>query len=346
MVTSALHRALAGLVLSGLALAGCTGGQDRLPSADFGGAAMGTRWNVSLVAPPDGLDMTALEAEVASLLEELEQSMSTYRADSELSRFNAAKSTAWIDTSAALCAAVAQAQAISRQTGGAFDVTVGPLVNLWGFGPEAVRPEPPDAAHIAVTMAAVGHDKLDADCERPALRKAVPNLYVDLSAFAKGIAVDQAAALLERRGIENFMVELGGEIRLAGVNADNGLWRIAIEQPLPEARAVQAIIGLSDAAVATSGDYRNYFEHGGKRYSHTLDPRSGRPVDHAAASVTVVADTAALADAMATALLVLGPTEGLRFADGHGLAAYFLVRAGNAIEGFGSERFAAAGYLL
>lgn len=336
---------LAAIALAVALLAGCSAEQDRLAGLEFSGSAMGTSWNVALPAPPAGLDAAALQADIDALLADIEGSMSTWMPDSALSMFNSSPSTDWVATTPELCAAIEDAQAISRQTGGAFDVTVGPLVNLWGFGPGEARGQPPDAARIEELRQAVGFSRLSTDCDVPALRKDVPGLYVDLSAYAKGYAVDRAAELLVARGIENYLVEVGGELRLGGVNPDNGPWRIAIERPLTAARSVQAVVALTDAALATSGDYRNYFEHGGRRYSHTIDPRTGYPVDHDAASVTIVAERAAFADAMATALLVLGPVDGIRYAEQRDIAAYFLVRAGDAFVARSSASFAAAGYL-
>ncbi len=344
-IRSARKTALAAAALGTLLLLGCSGGQDRLAELEFTGASMGTTWNVRLPGPPAGLDAETLRAELGKLLAGIEQSMSTWIPDSDLSRFNASPSTDWVMTSSELCVAIEDAQAISRQTMGAFDVTVGPLVNLWGFGPGEAHARPPEALRIEEIMQSVGFTRLDADCDLPALRKDVPGLYVDLSAYAKGYAVDRAAELLAGQGIANYLVEIGGEVRLGGVNAKNGPWRIAIERPVSTGRVVQSIVSLTDAALATSGDYRNYFEFEGRRYSHTVDPRTGYPVTHDAASVTIIADRAAYADAMATALFVLGPADGLRFAEQRDIAAYFLVRAGETIEARSSTRFASSGYL-
>ncbi len=340
----AVRRAVVAVLLV-LAVGACSRDANRLPTAELVGGAMGTTWNARLVAPPAGLDNVALTAELDALFAAIEQSMSTYRPDSELSRFNAAQSTDWYPVSAELCVLAAQSLAISRSTDGAFDVTVGPLVNLWGFGPGGATAQPPEAERIAAALPATGFDKLQADCAQPALRKSVPALYVDLSAIAKGYAVDRAAELLLGRGVRNFMLELGGEVRVSGENAARGPWRIALEKPVEYGRVVQTVMLLSDVAVATSGDYRNFFEHGGRRYSHAIDPRSGYPVRHTAFSVSVLAETAAEADALATALLVLGPEEGLSYADTHDLAASYLLQEGDAFELRSSDRFVRAGYI-
>ena len=335
---------LTAIVLALLAGA-CTRDSSRLPTVELVGSAMGTTWNARLVAPPARLDSVALTAELDGLFDAIEQAMSTYRPDSELSRFNAAQSTDWFPVSAELCALVAEAQAISDATGGAFDVTVGPLVKLWGFGPGSAIERPPEPGLIAAALPLTGFDKLQADCGQPALRKSVPGLYVDLSAIAKGYGVDRAAALLAARGVNDFMLELGGEVRVSGENAARGPWRIAIEKPVEYGRVIQAVMLLRDVAVATSGDYRNFFEYAGRRYSHAIDPRSGYPVSHTAFSVSVLAETAARADALATALLVLGPDEGLRYADSNDLAASFLLQDGDAFVLRSSDRFVRAGYL-
>jgi thiamine biosynthesis lipoprotein len=185
-----------------------------------------------------------------------------------------------------------------------------------------------------------GYDKLHADCARPALLKDVDNLYVDLSGFAKGYAVDQLAALLNGNGIADYLVEVGGEVRGSGKNAAGNNWAIAIESPKRDARDITRVVPLSNAAMATSGDYRIFFENAGRFYSHTIDPRSGYPVSHAAAAVTVVADTTAFADGMATALLVLGPVEGMRLAEQNDIAALYQLRNGELIDERMSSRFA------
>jgi thiamine biosynthesis lipoprotein len=293
-----------------------------------------------VVSPPDLVQKNFLENQVALLLARIEMSMSTYEPESELSRFNAQTGSDWFAVSAELCDVVAAAQQLSGRTGGAFDVTVGPLVNLWGFGPDFSVTEPPDAERIAEVMQLTGNRYLRTDCSIPALAKALPALYVDLSAYAKGYGVDSIADLLGDLGVVNFFVEIGGEIRVSGTNVKDRPWSIAIEAPDRATRSVSRIIELSNAAMATSGDYRNYFEHDGQVYSHTIDPRTGYPVSHGAAAVTVVADSTTLADGMATALLVLGPIEGLQLAEQQDVAALFQLRADNDVEQRMSTRFA------
>ena len=169
---------------------------------------------------------------------------------------------------------------LSRLTDGAFDITVAPLVNLWGFGPDDMIAEPPSDDEISALMHAIGYEHLQADCSRPALKKDIPDLMLDMSAFGKGLAVDNLANLLSGHGIRNYLVEVGGEMRLRGENANGEKWAIGIEMPVTDQRRPHTIVHLTDTAMATSGDYRNFFEKDGQRYSHTIDTRTGKPVTH------------------------------------------------------------------
>jgi thiamine biosynthesis lipoprotein len=261
----------------------------------------------------------------------------------ELSLFNTSQSTDWQAASLELCLSVKESLAISAMTGGAFDITVGPLVNLWGFGPDGAIVSPPSDEQIAAARTRVGFGHLHADCTKPAVRKDLARLYIDLSAYAKGYAVDRVAELLDQRDVSNYLVEIGGELKVSGHNADGQPWAVAIEEPLDEERRVHTVIRLTDRAVATSGDYRNFFEFDERRYSHEIDTRTGRPVTHSLASVTVIADTAAYADGMATALMVLGPKEGLELARSRNIAALFLVRTPSGFIEHATPAFAAEG---
>lgn len=317
----------------------CDGRDARLPEYELSGQSMGTTYSVKIVAPGEDLDRALLGKQIAARLDEIERRLSTYLEDSELSRFNASTSIDWIGVSSEMCALVQRAQEISVRTGGAFDITVGPLVNLWGFGPTGDVLEPPPAEAVTAAREVVGYEKVHADCGVPALRKDAPGVYLDLSAYAKGYAVDRVAELVEEHPLQGYLVEIGGELRVKGVNAQREPWAIAIEKPDGGARAVQSILAITDSGMATSGDYRNFYLFNGQRYSHTIDPRTGRPVSHAAAAVTVVEPSAAEADALATALLVLGPDEGMAFAAHEALAALFLVRTGTGIDEHATERF-------
>jgi thiamine biosynthesis lipoprotein len=306
-----------------LAVAGCDSSS---PQLDLDGSALGTSFVVSLVAPPDDLDAEQLREDLTAVLRNVDDLASTWRADSELSVFNADQSIDWIPVSAEFCLLLEHSREVSEATNGAFDLTIGPLVNLWGFGPDGQVTAPPASSDIEAAQRRVGFDKLETDCDERLVRKDVPNLYVDLSGWAKGYAVDQLTELLNARGFENYLVEIGGELKVKGQNREGKNWAIGIEAPSTSARVPQAVVHVTNTGVATSGDYRNFFEHDGQRFSHTIDARTGRPVTHKLAAVTVIDPSAAYADAMATALLVLGPDAGPALAEELDLAAYFLVR--------------------
>lgn len=298
----------------------------RLP----GGETMGTTWSVQFVLEPGRRmsepELRALHAELQVELDRVNLEMSTYLAEAELARFNAAESTDWFPVSAALAAVTEEALAIGARSEGLYDVTVGPLVELWGFGPgpHRGRVSPPTEAEIQVALAAVGQEKLSVRRSPPALRKSVPALRVDLSSIAKGHGVDRLGALLDARGFDAWFAEIGGEVRTRGVKTKGQPWRIGIERPSEGERAIQRLVELRDAAVATSGNYRNFFTAGGQRFAHTIDPRTGRPATSTPASVSVFAPTCSEADAWATALMVLGAERGFEVAEREGIAALFL----------------------
>ncbi len=302
------------------------------PQIDLQGGALGTSFVVSLVAYPDDLDTDVLEEDLLEALAALDELASTWRDDSELSALNASTSIDWIPVSAPLCGLLESALDVSALTSGAFDPTVGPLVNLWGFGPGGQVTAPPAEADIVAAQHKVGADLLEVNCTEQLVRKDIPDLYVDLSGWAKGHAVDQLAELLDARNIDNYMVEIGGELRVKGNNRKGDKWAIGIEAPSTSTRVPHAIVHVTNTSVATSGDYRNYFEHDGQRFSHTIDPRTGRPVTHSLAAVTVIDKSAAFADALATALLVLGPEAGPVLARDLETSAYFLVREASGIR--------------
>ena len=334
------ERALRWLAVVGLVLlaAGCDGGADA-ELLVLRGSTMGTSYSVQLVDAPASLDADALQRRIDALLLDINGLMSTYQPDSELSRFNANASTEWVPVSAELARLVAEAQAISTASGGAFDVTVGPLVNLWGFGPEVKADELPSQDEIDAALARIGYAKLQVRLDPPALRKQQPDLYLDLSAIAKGYGVDRVAVLLTEAGIVNALVEIGGELYGHGHNGRGEPWRIAVEKPDPRARRVFRVVPLLDRGMATSGDYRNFFELDGRRYSHSIDPATGRPVAHALASVTVLGDSTALADAWATALLVSGPERGFALAQRLGLEALLIEHDGEGLVARSTEAF-------
>ena len=317
----------AALIVLVLVLAtGCDRAGDQRRQTDLHGLTMGTTWSVKVLGPlgPDG---GALGQRIQETLDELESRMSTYRDDSELSILNRSDESGWIPVTRELYEVLVSAWEISEASDGAFDATVGPLVDLWGFGPsEDARRVPPDE-DIAAARKRVGFTRLRIRGDPPSVRKDVPDLSIDLSAIAKGYAVDRVAAVLDSEGFGDYLVEIGGELRGRGTNRTGVPWRIAIEKPDPGAREVYAIIDLDNASVATSGGYRNYFDaDDGQIYSHTIDPDTGRPVTHDLASVTVVGASAMRADANATALMVLGPDSGYAYAVREGVAAFFVIK--------------------
>jgi thiamine biosynthesis lipoprotein len=298
----------------------------------FRGPTMGTTYHVRFVPPDaDPINPQQLQRDVEAFLADIDRQMSTYRDDSELSRFNRAAAGEWFAVSRATTETVAAAQEISRKTNGALDVTVGPLVRLWHFGPEKTsktrtRFELPSDAALLSARKLVGYEKLEVRDDPAALRKLAEGLEIDLSSIAPGYAVDQIAKLFQQQGLKDFIVEIGGEIRAAGRRDDGKPWRVAIERPMLKRREMYAALALDDAAISTAGDYRKFFEHNGKHYSHIIDPDTGRPVEHALASVTVCADTCLDADGWDTALLVMGPERGFDYAEQHDIAALFIMR--------------------
>lgn len=297
------------------------------------GQTMGTFYSIKYLPVGSATDAATVQVEIDRLLEEVNDQMSTYRPNSELSRFNA---SALVDepfaVSPATAKVVAEALRIGRLTDGALDVTVGPLVNLWGFGPGVHRFQAPDEDELELRRTWTGIDKLRV--EGNALVKSVPQLYVDLSAIAKGYGVDVVARYLESLNIQDYMVDIGGELRTRGHNERKAKWRIGIELPVYGSldQVAQEVIQPGDMAMATSGDYRNYFEQDGVRYSHTIDPTTGHPVRHNLVSITVLARECMTADGMSTGLNVLGPEKGLALAESLNLPVFMIVKTDNGFE--------------
>jgi thiamine biosynthesis lipoprotein len=289
------------------------------------GHAIGTTFTVKLVLP-DGPHGTRAEvaAAIRRILDEVDRSMSTYRTDSEISRFNDF-GTESFEASRSLLVVMEEALRVAELTGGAFDVTVGPLVDAWGFGPETPS-KPPDAAAIDRLLEENGFRRVVVDPVNGTLRKDRAALRCDLSAIAKGFAVDRVAEGMGALGFDDFMVEIGGEVRAAGRNAHEEAWRIGVEKPQLVRGGVWNVVALANAAMATSGDYRNYYERDGVRISHLIDPRTGRPITHTLASVSVVHSSCMTADALATAISILGPDEGRELVEREHIAALFLIR--------------------
>lgn len=323
--------------LLALSLGGC--GKPAEPLIQIDGPTMGTYYSVKIARPPAGMTAESIQPEVLGALDAVIAEISTYDPDSELSRLNRNPSTDWISVSANLYRVIAEGQRIAGLTDGAFDVTIGPLVNLWGFGPESRPDRLPTAAEIAAAKARVGWRKLQLREEPPAIRKSRGDVYIDLSALGEGCGADRVAALLDARGVGDYMVAVAGTIRAKGRNAAGKPWSIAIEEPLTDERSVHRVIPISDRVVSTSGDYRNFFEKDGKHYSHEIDPRTGAPVERKLGSATVIGDIGMVADGLATALMVSGEVRGPELARSQRLAAYFIVREDDRLRGFGSPAF-------
>lgn len=306
--------------------------------ASCGGATMGTTWSVRFVAD-DALDRSALAADVAASLDLVVGQMSPWSDASDLSAYHRAAPGADVALPEPFFSVLEYALSVARDSGGAYDPTVGPLVDLWGFGPPGPREAPPPDADVHALRPHVGWNRVALD--RAARTARQPGgLRLDLSAVAKGYAVDRVASRLRAHGVRDFLVEVGGELRGEGVKPDGQPWWVAIERP-PGDGAHETRVALHGLSIATSGDSRRFFEHAGRRYAHTVDPRSGRPVAHAVASVTVLHRACMAADAWSTALYVMGVDDGLACASARGLAALFVRRVDGGFQEVESPAFAA-----
>ncbi|MDA0146807.1 FAD:protein FMN transferase [Vibrio sp. LaRot3] len=317
-----------------LVLAGC---EKPVEQVHLSGPTMGTGYNVKYIQAEGVPTAEQIQQGVDRLLEQVNDQMSTYRPKSELSRFNQYQGSEPFTVSEQTATVVKEAIRLNGLTKGALDVTVGPLVNLWGFGPEA-RPEVvPSDAELAERKANIGISHLSVEGNK--LSKDIPHLYVDLSTIAKGWGVDVVADYIESQGIHNYMVEIGGEIRLKGLNREGVKWRIAIEKPTVNERNVQEIIEPGDMAIATSGDYRNYFERDGVRYSHIINPETGKPINHKVVSVTVLDKSSMTADGLATGLMVLGEEVGMDVANKHHIPVLMIVKTTDGFKELASEAY-------
>ena len=306
-----------------LALSFAVGCSDRkVEPVKLAGFTMGTSYHITVLG--DGIDGEQLQRQIDQRLTELNRIFSTYIDDSELSQLNNGEVGEWLAVSPELYEVLALSLRLGELTGGAFDITVGPLVNAWGFGPDKARRSPSDAL-INELKQRVGYQFVE--LREGSLVRKQRAVSIDLSAVAKGYAVDQVTQLLADHGYQDFMVEIGGELSLHGHSPRGTPWRIGIEQPGQGYGKVNRAIALSGNAMATSGDYRNYYEVDGQRYSHTIDPVTGKPITHNLASVTVITASSAEADALATALSVMGAEKGLALAQQHGYAIYQIIKS-------------------
>ncbi len=312
-----------------LFLAACGGPEQQ----NLQGQTMGTYYSVKYVTDSSEHTPEAIQSEIDKRLEEVNDQMSTYRPDSELSRFNQSKEVnVPFPVSAATAKVVKKAIEINKLTNSSLDVTVGPLVNLWGFGPEGRVTKAPTSEELEKRRSWVGIEKLSVQDNN--LIKTIPELYVDLSSIAKGYGVDVVAEYLESLNINDYMVDIGGEVRTSGNNGKDAPWRIAIEKPSADgvSQTAQEIIEPGNLSIATSGDYRNYFEQDGVRFSHTIDPKTGKPITHNLVSITVLADDCMSADGLSTGLNVLGPEAGFALAEKMNVPVFMIVKTDKGFE--------------
>ena len=288
----------------------------------FTGPTMGTDYRVTLVVPSQ-YRYDHLESKILAQLESVNASMSNYLDDSEVSQINRLQVNHQLRLSTSTLEVISEAMHISDLSDGAFDITVGKAVKLWGFGADGEVNKRPTIEQLNALKTSVGYQNLR--LQGSVISKQHSDTEIDLSAIAKGYAVDQIAKLLDLEDINNYLINVGGELRAKGHNSNHQVWRIAIEKPV-ELGGIQQIIVLQDKAIATSGDYRNYIVFNGKRYSHTIDPETLEPVLHHLALVSVISDRTSTADALATALMSMGEESALEFAKDQGLAAYFVIR--------------------
>lgn len=329
-----MRRAL--LALLCCALAACAAQRRALlPETLLEGVTMGSAWTVKIAgelpAPAE-----ELRAGAQASFDAVDRALSTYKPDSALSRFNREASGDWVEVDPELAAVMAYARSLAELSDGAYDLTVGPLVNLWGFGPDPARREAPATAAIEAAKAHVGWRKLEVDAPANRARKE-PGVYVDLSSLGKGRGVDRVAEYLEARGVTNYLIDLSGKLRAHGVNARGAPWRVAVEKPGPDDPSgrpslVPAAVALENESIATAGDYRRFFESGGRHFSHIIDPRTGYPVAHATLSSTVVAADGMQADALATVFMAMEPGAALALADRLRIRALLIARAGDDIR--------------
>lgn len=297
---------------------------------------MGTTYNVRFWHTSD-IDQNALKVRIDEELIRVNKLMSTYDPESELSLFNKSSSAELHPLSDDTLKVISEAVRIGALSQGALDITIGPLVNLWGFGPNA-RPEViPEEETIISVKEKTGVDKLR--ITENGAQKLIPDMYVDLSPVAKGFGVDQVANIVREAGITNYLVEIGGEMQVSGVNIQGAQWRIAIEKPITTERSVQKIIQIGENAIATSGDYRNYYEEDGRRYSHLIDPKTGYPIQHNLASVTVIHSSCMVADGFATAISVMGKDAGLSMALENNLAVVLITKENGEFKEYTTPEF-------
>jgi thiamine biosynthesis lipoprotein len=321
-------------VVTGFSFLGCSSKNSSASNIgkiiEYDGLVMGTSYHIKVVVDPaDSKHLDVMKQGIQASLDRIDQMMSTYKPNSELSKFNKSKVGRWFKLSDDTFKVISMAQKLAAESSGLYDITVGPLVNLWGFGPDkrpTTIPAQATLQHIIETK--VGYQYLLIDDKTHSIKKTKP-LYLDLSSIAKGYGVDSVARYLVDQGAKSFLVEVGGEVKTLGVKPDGQPWHLAIEAPTYNERKVYKVISLSGHGLATSGDYRNYYDEDGKRFSHTINPLTGYPVQHKLASSSVISPTTAQADAYATAFMVMGTNKAYEFALKHRIPAFFIYREDN-----------------
>lgn len=321
------------IILLSLIFTSCSNEKAEKKLVVINGLTMGTTYTVKIIensgsAGNNEKDVYVhLKSGIKQVLLQINKQLSVFMDDSEISQFNHSESTDWFRLSRDTAWVMRQALSVSEKSGGAFDITIGPLVNLWGFGSRKVNGVP-DEDEIKQSLKIIDYKNISVRLSPPAVKKRIKEIYCDLSAIAKGFGVDRLAEYLDSEKISSYLIEIGGEVRARGKNNYNKWWRIGIASPT-NTFGIQKVIDLKNRSMATSGDYRNYFEKNGIRYSHTIDPKTGRPISHNLASVTVIDDSCLVADALATAINVLGPDKGYDFALKEDLAVFFILKADN-----------------
>ncbi len=291
------------------------------------GQTMGTTYSIKIISNSKSFRKEELKKNIDSVLVDVNNKMSTYIKNSELSEFNKLQDTNWISASYDLVTVFSEAIEVSRKSEGMYDITVGPLVNLWGFGPGNKTEKIPSKKEINEIKKNIGYKNILIDSNKLKIKKRNPDIYCDLSSIAKGYGVDKVAMYCDSKNINNYMIEIGGEVRTKGKNQKGNQWRIGIASP--NNIGLQNIVNLSNYSMATSGDYLNYFEKDGIRYSHTINPKTGKPITHKLASVSVIYKDCSYADAYATAIDVMGPEIGYKFALQENLPIFMIVRQNN-----------------
>ncbi len=314
-------------VIAASLLAALTGCWFSAHVEEFGGPTMGSTYSIKYVRNQNSPSPDLLKREADAILAEIDKQMSTYRDDSFIEQFNQAPAGSCQSMPAPVLALIEEGRVLNAQSQGAFDLTLEPLLNLWGFGPKARAEKVPTPEQLSAARERIGMQHVRQVGEQ--LCKDV-DVQVDFNSIAAGYAVDRVVQRLVELGVDSYLVEITGELKAAGKKPDGQHWRIGLEAPQEGERVAQRVLALDGYGVSTSGDYRNYFEENGQRYSHTLDPLTGAPITHKLAAVTVVDKSTLRADGLSTVLMVMGTEPGLAFAEHMGIAAFFVTREGDA----------------